>query len=169
MLNQGAPWLNRGGVKTVYFRSSKLRDILCHPKDPRPKDNAPCVYSTPAVVANNTLVKPESWQLPGQTRRPLKVRIAGHKKATEQGKVGSSALAEHANNNGHLPQWGEAKKLVQGHHLGLRLTRETVKIRSNENSTINRIDGKDLSHMWGGILRTTTIDQSEQRSVSESE
>ena len=135
--------LNRAGVKTYFSRSAKLRDILSHPKDPMPKDHAPCVYSIPCSCGEQYI---------GQTKRPLKTRLSEHQRATRQGKEESSALAEHACNAGHEPQWTQTKKLAQVSHLGMRLAREALEIRINENSTINRNDGKDISRMWNSLF-----------------
>ena len=52
------------GVKTFYSRSAKPRDILSHPKDPQPKDHAPCVYCITSSCVEQYI---------GQTMRPLKV------------------------------------------------------------------------------------------------
>ena len=57
--------LNRAGIKTYFSRSVKLRDILSHPKDPLPKDRAPCVYSIPCSCGEQYI---------GQTKRPLKFK-----------------------------------------------------------------------------------------------
>ena len=136
-------FLNRAGVKTFYSRSAKLRDILSHPKDPLPKDHAPCVYSIPCSCGEQYI---------GQTKRPLKVRLSEHQAATRKGKKEHSALAEHACNEGHEPLWKETNKLARVSHLGMRLAREALEIRVNETSTINRNDGKQISGMWKSLF-----------------
>ena len=138
-------FLNRAGVKTFYSRSAKLRDILSHPKDPLPKDHAPCVYSITCSCGEQYI---------GQTKRPLKVRVSEHQTATNKGKKqhSSLALAEHACNKGHQPLWEERTKLAQVPHLGMRLSREALEIRINETSTINRNDGKKISGMWKSLF-----------------
>ena len=136
-------FLNRAGVKTFYSRSAKLRDILSHPKDPVPKDHAPCVYCITCSSGEQYI---------GQTKRPLKVRVSEHRRATNKGKKQHSALAEHACNKGHHPLWEERTKLAQVPHLGIRLSREALEIRINETSTINRNDGKKISGMWKSLF-----------------
>ncbi|XP_072037358.1 uncharacterized protein [Amphiura filiformis] len=135
-------FLNRAGVKTYYSRSKKLRDILSHPKDPQPKDHGPCVYSIPCSCGEQYI---------GQTKRPLQVRLNEHKKATENKKIEKSALAEHACKEGHEPIWDDSKSLVQVPHKGTRHIREALEIRTNENTTINRMDGKKISRMWNSL------------------
>ena len=132
-------FLNRAGVKTFYSRSAKIRDIISHPKDPLPKDQAPCVYAIPCSCGEQYI---------GQTKRPLKVRLSEHEAATRKGKKEHSALAEHACNEGHQPLWRETSKLARVSHLGMRLAREALEIKVNETSTINRNDGKQISGMW---------------------
>ena len=97
-------FLNRAGVKTYYSRSKKLRGILSHPKDPQPKDHAPCIYSIPCGCGDQYI---------GQTKRPLQVRIKEHKRSTVNGQTEKSALAEHACQEGHEPNWDEAKSIAQ--------------------------------------------------------
>ncbi|KAJ8050402.1 hypothetical protein HOLleu_03599 [Holothuria leucospilota] len=67
--------LNRTGVKNFYSRSQKLRDILSQPKDPLPTNYTACVKSIPCSCRQQYI---------GQTKRPLRVRVAEHKRATEQ-------------------------------------------------------------------------------------
>ena len=74
------------------------------------------------------------------------MRIKEHKRATVNGQIEKSALAEHACQEGHEPSWDEAKSIAEVPHLGMRLIREALKIRTNENSTINRVDGKNMIH-----------------------
>ena len=88
----------------------------------------------------------------GQTKRPLKVRLSEHKRATQQGKKENSALAEHACGEGHVPLWNQTKSIAQVPNLGMRLVREALEIRINETSTINRNDGKDISGMWRSLF-----------------
>ena len=57
-------FLNHAGVKTFYSRSAKLRVILSHPKDPQPKDHAPCVYCINCSCGDQYI---------GQIKRPLKL------------------------------------------------------------------------------------------------
>ncbi|KAJ8027009.1 hypothetical protein HOLleu_32019 [Holothuria leucospilota] len=131
--------LNRAGAKTFYSRSQKLRgDILSQPKDPLSKKHTACVYSIPCSCGQQYI---------GQTKRPLRVRVVELKRATEQGKAEGSALAEHAHCNNHTPLWADVTSIVKVKHLGMRLIREALEIRVNEKSTINRMDGKDVSHM----------------------
>ena len=135
--------LSRAGVKTFYSRSAKLRDILSHPKDPLPRDHTPCVYSITCNCGEQYI---------GQTKRPLKLRVSEHRRATNKGDKQHSALAEHACNEGHEPLWDETTKLAQVPHLGMRLAREALEIRINESSTINRNDGKLISGMWNSLF-----------------
>ena len=85
-------FLNLTGVKTFYSRSAKLRDILSHPKDPQPKNHAPCVYYITCSCGEQYI---------GQTKWPLKVRVSELRRATRKGNKQHSALAEHACNEGH--------------------------------------------------------------------
>ena len=124
-------------------RSAKLRDILSHPKDPLPKDHAPCVYSIPCSCGEQYI---------GQTKRPLKVRLSEHRSATDKGKKDNSALAEHACNEGHQLLWKETTRLAQVSHLGMRLAREALEIRLSETTSINRNDGKQISGMWKSLF-----------------
>ena len=57
---------------------------------------------------------------------------------------------------GHEPQWNQTKKLAQVSHLGMRQAREALEIRINENSTINRNDGKDISRIWSSLFSNNT-------------
>lgn len=145
--------LNRAGVKTFYSRSAKLRDILSHPKDPLPKDHAPCVYSIPCSCGEQYI---------GQTKRPLKVRLSEHRSATNKGKKDHSALAEHACNEGHQPLWSETARLAQVSNLGMRLAREALEIRLSETSSINRNDGKQISGMWKSLFSNNDSHPSQQ-------
>ncbi len=52
-----------------------------------------------------------------QTKGPLQVRIKEHKRATVNGHTDTSALAEHACQEGHEPDWDEAKSIAQVPHL----------------------------------------------------
>ena len=88
----------------------------------------------------------------GQTKRPLRVRVSEHRRATRKGEKQHSALAEHACNEGHDPLWDEGTKLAQVSHLGMRLAREALEIRMNDTNTINRNDGKQISGMWTSLF-----------------
>ena len=54
--------------------------------------------------------------------------------------------------------------MVQVPHLGMRLICEALEIRGNETSTINRMDGKDVSRMWNSLF---TVNQSIPQSATQ--
>ena len=154
----------RHGISCAQKPTNKLRSLLVHPKDPRPKLNTShCVYKIPCSNCHQPYI--------GETARHLYVRVKEHsdsvakvanKKFTRHrasqstDEANRSACADHAAQRNHVIDFDNASVLAshQQHKLA-RQIRESIWVRSQPHGTFNRNEGGyELSRTWDSLLQS---------------
>ena len=153
------------GVSCALKPTNKLRSLLVHPKDPRPKMNTShCVYKIPCASC------PQSYI--GETERHVHVRIKEHSdsvaKVTNQkftrarasqssdDMPNQSACAKHVAKRNHVIDFDKASVLATHCHDKLgRQIRESIWVKSQPQGTFNRNEGGyELSRTWDALLQS---------------
>ena len=81
----------------------------------------------------------------GQTGRSTNTRIKEHKRACRLAKFESSAVAEHAWQDGHIIEWDQVEIVDTAASTSERLVKEAIHIKlAPPGCRINREEGKDL-------------------------
>jgi len=90
----------------------------------------------------------------GETGRSLETRLKEHKASVRLGKSDVSALADHANSQGHDIEWDETIILTkQSHWLKRKLT-EAWCIAKEKNALTNRDCGRKLPDNYRTLVST---------------
>ena len=85
----------------------------------------------------------------GQTGRSTNTRIKEHKRACRLAKFESSAVAEHAWQDGHVIEWDQVEIVDTAASTSERLVKEAIHIKlAPLGCRINREEGRDLSPLW---------------------
>ena len=115
----------------VCFRPHRtLKQSLVRLKDHTPPEKkAGVVYRIPCGTCGRAYI--------GQTGRTLDQRLKEHKRALTSGNPAHSAVAEHAMEEMHVINWGEAQVVDSHPHYTQRCTLEAWHIRSERNN-LNR-------------------------------
>ena len=161
----------RYGISCALKPNNKLRSLLVHPKDPRPKMNTShCVYKIPCSNCPQPYI--------GETERHLHTRVKEHsdsvakvanKKFTracasqsratkDDGK--QSACAIHASKRNHVIDFDNASVLAThcNDKLGRKI-RESIWVRSEPKGTFNRNEGGyELSRTWDALLQSSVTE-----------
>ena len=154
----------RHGISCALKPTNKLRSLLVHPKDPRPKINTShCVYKIPCANCPQPYI--------GETERHLYVRVKEHSdsvakvanqkftrarasQSTEE--YNQSACADHVAQRNHVIDFENASVLATHCHTKLgRQIRESIWVRSQPHGTFNRNEGGyELSRTWDALLQS---------------
>ena len=126
-----------------------LRNMLVHPKDKRnSKQTAEAIYEIPCKYCPKTFI--------GETGRLFKTRLSEHRIETEKvsaksytraqrksftSKIHKSAIAKHAASSIHVIGWDEAKIIDQEADKTTRWLKESIRISSRGNKTMNKDEG----------------------------
>ena len=122
-----------------------LRQQLTRPKDPIPPHRRDgIVYNIPCEGCDRSYI--------GETARPIKERITEHKRDVRLRRTDNSAVAEHAWDNQHQPDWDGVQCLSQERHWYTRRVKEAINIRLNPNN-FNRDNGIDIPKFWMRTIR----------------
>ena len=102
----------------------------------------------------------------GETTRPIKERITEHRRDVRLRRTDNSAVAEHAWDNQHQPDWDGVQCLSQERHWYTRRVKEAINIRLNPNN-FNRDNGIDIPKCWIRTIRRhdTRRPASQHRSI----
>ena len=92
----------------------------------------------------------------GETARPIKERITEHKRDVRLRRTDNSAVAEHAWNNQHQPDWDGVQCLSQERHWYTRRVKEAINIRLNPNN-FNRDNGSISPNFGCGRYAAMTL------------
>ena len=133
------------GVRTVFRSSTTLRNQLVRPKDPVPPERrGGVVYKIPCGQCSKVYI--------GETGRPIGERIKEHQRDVRLGRVDGSAVAEHALEAGHHPNWDDVQCVDREQHWYTRRIKEAIHIRLQRNN-VNRDSGVDIPGFWLPTIR----------------
>ena len=97
----------------------------------------------------------------GATKRCLGTRLKEHQAATRQGETEKSAIAEHAWNHNHTPQWDETRILDQAADNTTLLIKEAMHIAMNDSKRLlNHDQGVTIPDCWKPLLKRARMYQS---------
>jgi hypothetical protein len=141
--------LRRAEIRTVMKPGLSLKNMICNFKDKVSKeDTSNCVYRVPCSECNASYV--------GETMRRFNSRLTEHKAAVRNGNHAYSALAEHAVNDLHPPDWEAASILEKEPNFRSRRFKEAVHILNQQN-TLNRNEGINLPEVFIPLLTNDQI------------
>ncbi|XP_030849793.1 uncharacterized protein LOC115927720 [Strongylocentrotus purpuratus] len=151
--------LESHGIRTVFRSDTTLRQQLTRPKDsipPHRRDGI--VYNIPCKGCDRSYI--------GEIARPIKERITEHKRDVRLRRTDNSAVAEHAWDNQHQPDWDGVQCLSQERHWYTRRVKEAINIRLNPNN-FNKDNGIDIPEFWMRTIRRhdTRRPASQHRSI----
>ena len=94
----------------------------------------------------------------GETARAIGVRTGEHKRNTRFQQVHASAVAAHANLEGHTIDWMRPQILDRSTRTQHRKTKEALWIANyDEEHLLNQDVGRELSPIWIELLSQTRI------------
>ena len=142
----------KANIKTTFKSTSNLKDILCSKnKSTLPPLSMPGVYMVSCSCGKKYV---------GETGANIKTRINQHQKASFDGKIADSALAEHDHTCNGTINWDGIKILSREDQYYRRCIRESLEIRK-ENiqpgslSGLNRDSSKYVeTNSWQPILNS---------------
>ena len=136
-------------IKTVFTTMSTLRQQLTKIKDTDPiLKKSSIVYSIPCSCGLKYI---------GETKRNLETRLKEHQTATRRGETEKSAIAEHAWEEQHLPQWENIEILDHAPNDNTLLIKEALHITlAGKHSLINRDQGTTIANCWRPLLKRAT-------------
>ena len=136
--------LGTTGVKVAMKPQRTLKQVLVRPKDKvTDGEKSGVVYRINCNECDASYI--------GQTGRNFRVRLGEHKRATRNGKIEESGVAEHVHKTGHNIDW-EANIIDQDQNERRRLVIEAAHIRMNRPS-MNRDTGLELSRAYDYICK----------------
>ena len=143
------------GIRTVFRSDTTLRSHLVRPKDDlEPSKQDGVVYKI-------------SWKCGkvyiGETGRSMRERMKEHDEDIRFTRTQTSAVAEHANETGHIPIWSNVKFIDRDPHWYTPRVKEAIHIRLHPNN-INRESGIEIPRAW-----IPTIKQQNSRFMRTSE
>ena len=122
-----------------------LRISALGPKDPALPDRRDgVVYKIPCGTCDKVYI--------GETGRPVGERMLEHRRDVRLRRTDNSAVAEHAWDSDHPPNWDEVRCIAQDKHLYTRRVKEAIQIRLHPNN-INRDNGIDIPEEWLPTIR----------------
>nr|XP_054766136.1 uncharacterized protein LOC129273118 [Lytechinus pictus] len=143
--------LEKHSIRTVFKSDTTIRKQLVRPKDPvLPGRLDSVVYKRPCGACDKVYI--------GETGRPVSERMLEHRRDVKHRRIDSSAVAEHAWNADHPPNWDEVSCIAQDKHWYTRRVKEAIQIRLHPNN-VNRDNGIDIPEEWFPTIceRTKTI------------
>nr|XP_054761189.1 uncharacterized protein LOC129267564 [Lytechinus pictus] len=115
--------LEKHNIRTVFKSDTTLRNQLVRAKDPVPtnrKDGV--VYQIPCKDCNFSYI--------GETGRPVKERLTEHQRDVRQRNTILSAVAEHAWDQQHQPDWSGVRCIDSAQHWHTRRVKEAIRFDS---------------------------------------
>ena len=118
---------------SVHFKASNTikRKLVSNRPKPNNSNEAPGVYTIPCSMC------PLSYY--GETGRAFKTRLKEHKYSVSKGHNDRNAVAQHAQETGHAPEWAESKLVYKSGDWHTRTIIESVFISETRN--YNRKEG----------------------------
>ncbi|XP_041460800.1 uncharacterized protein LOC121411955 [Lytechinus variegatus] len=139
--------LERHGIRVI-FKSDSIRSQLVRPKDrPIPDRRDGVVYKIPCSTCDKVYI--------GETGRPVGERMKEHRRDVRLRRTDSSAVAEHAWDSDHPPNWDEVSCIANDKHWYTRRIKEAIQIRLHP-SNINRDSGIEIPDEWLPTIRRHT-------------
>ena len=134
-------------IRTAFRSGVSLANLLTKVKDPvLPEDREGVVYKIRCLCGDFYI---------GQTGRNTNTRIKEHKAACRLAKFESSAVAEHAWQDGHIIEWDQVEIVDTATATNERLVKEAIHIRlAPRGCRINREEGRELSLLWMNAVRS---------------
>ena len=137
-------FLQQQGICTIFKSDTTLRSHLVHPKDAlEPTKQDGVVYKFPCGCGKVYI---------GETERAMQDRIKEHDRDIPLACTQTSAVSEHANETGHLPNWKEVKFIDRDPHWYTRRVKEAIHVRLHPNN-INRDSGIEIPEAWIPTIR----------------
>ena len=147
--------LQHQGIRTVFRSDTTLRSHLVRPKDAlEPSKQGGVVYKIPWKCGKVYI---------GETGRSMRERMKEHDEDIRFIRTQTSAVAEHANETGHIPIWSNVKFIDRDPHWYTPRVKEAIHIRLHPNN-INRESGIEIPRAW-----IPTIKQQNSRFMRTSE
>jgi hypothetical protein len=131
-------------IRCVMVPNESLRTALRPLKDPLSTEEvANCIYRIGCTDCDATYV--------GETKRRFKSRVTEHKAAVRRANAKDSAIAAHAVEELHLPDWDNTKIVSQDRNFRTRRFKEAVEIL-NQPNPLNRNEGLKISEVFIPLL-----------------
>ena len=140
-------------IRAIFRTTSTLHQQLTRVKDIDPiLKRSGVLYEVPCSCGMSYI---------GETKRCLETRLKEHQAATRRGEIEKSAIAEHAWNHNHPPQWEETRVLDQAAHNTTLLIKEAMHIAMcDANRLLNRDLGVTIPDCWKPLLKRAQTHQS---------
>ncbi|XP_074026671.1 uncharacterized protein [Leptinotarsa decemlineata] len=114
---------SRYNIITCFRSGNTIRSSLAKTRPPNTDcDSKNCIYRIPCKCGESYI---------GETKRPLKVRIAEHNKHSQRGETSKSGVAEHVWAHQHNIKWAEAEIIHKEEHWFRRKFKEAAYMLSN--------------------------------------
>ncbi|XP_041483471.1 uncharacterized protein LOC121430261 [Lytechinus variegatus] len=137
--------LEKYSIRAVFKSDTTIRKQLVRPKDPAlPGRLDGVVYKIPCGACDKVYI--------GETGRPVNERMLEHRRDVKHRRIDSSAVAEHAWNADHPPNWDEVSCIARDKHWYTRRVKEAIQIRLHPNN-VNRDNGIDIPEEWLPTIR----------------
>ncbi|XP_071500039.1 uncharacterized protein [Diadema antillarum] len=137
--------LAKHNIRVVYKADATIRNHLVRAKDPVPplrKDGV--IYRIPCRDCGMSYI--------GETGRPVGERLSEHRRDVTNCKTEASAVAEHAWNAQHQPDWKGVKCMDTARHWYTRRVKEAIHIRLSKDN-LNRDVGIEFPESWMRCIR----------------
>jgi hypothetical protein len=136
--------LKARNIRTVMIPGNTIKNIVCTIKDKLIMEETPnCIYLIGCLDCEATYV--------GESKRRLKNRIVEHKAAVRNANGKDSALAEHAIDKLHTPDWDNLKIVSKSRDFKTRRFKEAVAIL-NQKMPLNRNEGMKISETFKPLI-----------------
>ena len=133
-------------IRTVFTTMSTLWQQLTKVKDTDPAlKKSSVVYRIPCSCRLAYI---------GETKRSLETRLKQDQAATRRGETDKSAIAEHAWEKQHCPQWDNITILDHARNHTNLLVKEALHIAlAGQRSLLNRDQGTAITDCWRPLLK----------------
>ena len=138
-------------IRTVFTTMCTIRRKLTNVKDADPSlKRSRVVYSIPCSCGLKYI---------GETKRNLETRLKEHQTATIRGETEKSAIAQHAWEEQHQPQWNNIVILDHARNDNILLIKEAIHITSaGQHSLLNRDQGTAIANCWRPFFKRVIRD-----------
>ena len=147
----------RHNIRTTFRTQGTLRQTLTKVKDQlADTQRSNVVYRIPCSSCDKVYI--------GETQRALGTRIKEHQDACRLGYTEKSAIAEHAWDAGHRPDWEGIKILDTASKKNELLVKEAIHIQlTPSGQLLNRDRGWQIPEAWNSTLWKMTSSRNEAR------
>jgi hypothetical protein len=136
--------LKKVDIRTVMIPGISLKNILCTIKDKIPnEETSNCIYQIGCTECDASYT--------GETKRRIKNRMTEHRAAVRNGNDKDSALAEHAINKLHPPDWASMKIVSKARDFRTRRFKEATEIL-NQPNPLNRNEGMKIPDIFKPLV-----------------